>query len=234
MASKAAEKTAARPRSSIRRLRTVGHPRMSPETRRRRIIGRMADFERAEEYEVVEPDTPGGAPPRDEDNIIVPQETDYERLRLHDQLSFERQRTGAEDNDGPSLPPAPESEDFNSSSRLEALRMIHRSVARDREAYQLQEARRRQELRRMARRRTAPTPPYVEGDMTYNPRANRPEGEERRSILTPARSLSRPEPEYEATTSGVFRPNDVSNSPLLRETLLIPDIACENDIHHYQ
>lgn len=197
---------------------------MSPETRRRRIIGRIADFERPEEYEVVEPDTPGAAPSRDDDEIFVPPETDYER-RLRDQLSFERRRTGAEDNDGPALPPAPESEDFNSSSRLEALRMIHRSIARDREAYQLQEARRRQELRRMARRRTAPTPPYAEGDMNYAPRANGPEGEERRSILTPARSSSHPDSEYETIASGVFRASDVSNSPLCYEHLLIPDSA---------
>jgi len=202
VASKAAEKTAARPRSSIRRLRPVGHPRMSPETRRRRIIGRFMEFDRLDDFYVVEPNTQGGAPPRDDD--ITPASLpsgrpyhsntspDYERMRLRDQLSFERQHTGNSDNESPSLPPAPESEDFNAREldvlRQQSERQLQRS---ERLNQQLLQARRRQDLRRMARRRAAPTPPYLEGDTGFWPRSNRSEPEERRSVLSSAMSSSR-------------------------------------------
>jgi hypothetical protein len=178
----------------------------------------MADLERPEEYEVVEPATHGGAPPRDED--MTPAQllasryyrSDYERMRLRDQLSFERQRIGTSDNDGPSLPPAPESEDYH--TRLETVRQIQR---REREHFQLQEARRRQELRRMARRRTAPTPPYVEGELSYTARPNRPEIGERRT-LQEALASRRSTTEWETISSGI--PGDVSTSP--RTTPQIP------------
>ncbi len=128
------------------------------------------EIEEQTEYEVVEPAGQGGAPPRDSNatsamgfqppsrafRLSALAEREGERMRIRDQLSFERHHVSNSDMDGPLMPPAPESRDFVEDQRRQ-LADLHR----------LRQARQRQELRRMARRRPVPTPPYGDGDVQY-------------------------------------------------------------------
>ena len=111
-----------------------------------------------------------------------------ERTALGEPLSWERRHTieSLRDFDSPILPPAPDPE-------LEA------RISREREIERLHQVRR--DLRRMGRRRPAPTPPYTETDMAF---MRRPRDSPRPSSLTPARSPARPSPPgADAETSSI-------------------------------
>ena len=163
VASKAAEKTAAVPRSSIRRrvLERPSRARVVADARRRRLLGMMVDTE-PEEYEVSEPASQPAAPAREGSYVPAGEPpsrairlSEGDRMRLRDQLSFERGDQREADTDGPlMMPPAPETRDFPSDNGLEDLR-------RQAELHRLRQARHRQDLRRMARRY-----PYSHGETT--------------------------------------------------------------------
>ncbi len=161
IASKAAEKVSSGPRSAIRRQRTVRgpHARLSAETRRRRMLGMVSDA-RPEDFEVhvLEPQSrgpsielPSGPPFQSRAMRMFEQE----RMRLRDTLSFERQHAPNSEMDGPLMPPVPESRDYAGIEERQ------REIAR---------LRQRQDLRRMARRHPAPTPPYTDRDPDYSSR----------------------------------------------------------------
>jgi hypothetical protein len=97
---------------------------------------------------------------------------DDDRMRLRDTLSFERQPLPNMEIDGPLMPPAPEPREYPSGD------------VRRREIQRLLEVRR--DLRRIARRRPAPTPPYTDTDLALMARM----GTESPlpSSVTPARS----------------------------------------------
>jgi len=78
---------------------------------------------------------------------------EQERMRLRDTLSFERQHPPNSEMDGPFMPPVPESRDYTGIEE------------RQREILRLRQV--RQDLRRMARRHPAPTPPYTDRDAEY-------------------------------------------------------------------
>lgn len=162
MASKAAEKQTAAPRSVIRRHRTLRGPHGRPnaaETRRRRIIDLVADSP-PEEYEVWE--VQRRSPPNDAE-LSYPQDRarriyDAGPTRLRDTLIYEREQPEAirirspnTEINGPLMPPVPESRDYSAAGdQQQRLRNISRRLA--------------------ARRNLAPTPPYTEADHPSPPR----------------------------------------------------------------
>jgi hypothetical protein len=184
-ASKAAEKVTSGPRSSIRRQRTVRgpHARLAAETRRRRMLGLVTGFNGNGDYEVWEgqrtsPPHESGIPPVASSQAPGPRMFDDERMRLRDTLSFERQHTTNMEADGPLLPPAPESRDYHP---------VALSPEAQREVLRIHEIRRN--LQRLARRRTAPTPPYTETDIALIARVGT--DSPRPASLTPTLSPSR-------------------------------------------
>ena len=98
---------------------------------------------------------------------------EQERMRLRDSLSFERQHVPNSEIDGPLMPPVPESRDFAGMEE------------RQREIQRLRQV--RQDLRRMARRHPAPTPPYTDRDIEYMARNS---GNSPRMSMTPSLSPS--------------------------------------------
>lgn len=113
-----------------------------------------------------------------------------ERMRLRDTLSFERQHPPSNEVDGPFMPPVPESRDYSGTEERE------REILRVRAM--------RQDMRRMARRRPAPTPPYTDIDLSVNTLFNdgRPGIDSPRpSSLTPVRSPSHQSSPAEADIS---------------------------------
>lgn len=152
-ASKAAEKIASGPRSSIRRQRPARSQPLSVENIRRRIQGMAADASQ-DRYDVWENPTreQRPSPRRDEEPPAAPRPRfNEDRMRLRDTLSFERQSPPNMEIDGPLMPPAPEPREYPSAD------------VRRREIQRLLEVRR--DLRRIARRRPAPTPPYTDTDI---------------------------------------------------------------------
>ncbi|KAG4438420.1 hypothetical protein IFR05_006126 [Cadophora sp. M221] len=190
VASKAAEKIAAGPRSSIRRQRTLRgpHARLTAEARRRRILGLMPEAE-PEEFEVSESQQ-GNMPNQVELRSSAALQmralrmVEQERMRMHDSLSFERQHPSNPDVDGPLMPPVPESRDYSVAEE------------RQREIYRLRQV--RQDLRRMARRHPAPTPPYTDSDLAFLARTDSPRLS---SSLTPVLS-----PSHQPTTRDMDSP----------------------------
>ncbi|KAE8453023.1 hypothetical protein EG329_012210 [Mollisiaceae sp. DMI_Dod_QoI] len=190
VAAKSAEKAASGPRSSIRRQRTIRgpHARPSAEIRRRRMLGMIVDTE-PEEYEISE-SRPGGVSAQNETRDAQARSMGWfeqERMRLRDSLSFERQHPPGNEIDGPFMPPVPESRDYSGSEE------------RQREILRLRAV--RQDLRRMARRRPAPTPPYTDTDLNYIARNGPGISSPRPSSLTPARSPPYQPPIFEADAS---------------------------------
>lgn len=183
VAAKSTEKATAGPRSSIRRQRTVRgpHSRPSAEIRRRRMLGMLADAE-PEDYEPAEPRQRASTSTSD---LNVARESqgrptmgiyEQERMRLRDTLSFERRYPPSNEIDGPFMPPVPESRDFSGTEE------------RQREILRLRAI--RQDLRRIARRRPAPTPPYTDTDLNFLARNGPGIDSPRLSSSTPARSPS--------------------------------------------
>ncbi|KAH7356630.1 hypothetical protein BKA65DRAFT_534440 [Rhexocercosporidium sp. MPI-PUGE-AT-0058] len=209
VASKAAEKIAAGPRSSIRRQRTLRgpHARLTAEVRRRRILGLMPEAE-PEEFEVSE---------GQQGNMLAQVElpspaalqmrafrmVEQERMRMRDPLSFERQHPSNPDVDGPLMPPVPESRDYSVAEE------------RHREIYRLRQV--RQDLRRMARRHPAPTPPYTDSDLAFLARTDSPRLS---SSLTPVLS-----PSHQPST------NDMDSPP--RRPLEEADFSFTARVHPY-
>jgi hypothetical protein len=184
VASKATEKVTSGPRSAIRRQRTVRgpHARLSAETRRRRMLGMVSDAHPEDfEVQVLEPQS-GGPPNQSELPSGPPFQSramrmfEQERMRLRDTLSFERQHAPNSEMDGPLMPPVPESRDYAGIEE------------RQREIQRLRQV--RQDLRRMARRHPAPTPPYTDRDIEYMARTGTGINSPRPSSLTPALSPS--------------------------------------------
>ena len=132
-----------------------------------------------------------------------------EQMRLRDTLSFEREHLPSAEMDGPMMPPVPESRDFAGT------------VERQREIQRLQQVRR--DLRRMARRRPAPTPPYTDTDLAFMA----PAGIEspRPSSLTPALSPVRQAPsgDMEAPTRQPLDDTDFSFGP--RRSAFTADVS---------
>jgi hypothetical protein len=184
VAFKATEKVASGPRSAIRRQRTVRgpHARLSAETRRRRMLGIVSDA-RPEDFEVQILEPPSGGPPNESEmpsgapfQSRTMRMFEQERMRLRDTLSFERQHAPNSEIDGPLMPPVPESRDYAGVEE------------RQREIQRLRQV--RQDLRRMARRQPAPTPPYTDRDIDYMARTGTGINSPRPSSLTPALSPS--------------------------------------------
>lgn len=176
------EKSTAGPRSSIRRQRTIRgpHSRPSAEIRRRRMLGMLGEAEPIEDFEPVEPrQRPSNSDRIREDGRSI---FEQERMRLRDTLSFERQHPPSNEIDGPFMPPVPESRDFSATEERQ------RDV---RDNFRLRSLA-RQDLRRVARRRPAPTPPYTDTDLNFMARSGRGIDLPRPSSLTPARSPSHP------------------------------------------
>lgn len=115
-----------------------------------------------------------------------------------DTLSFERQRPPNTEQDGSLMPPVPESRDY---SGIEDRQM---------EIQRLRQV--RQDLRSMARRHPAPTPPYTETDIAS---INRPRNDSPRlsSFTPPAMSPARQPPTGETSAStSPRRPLDEDNT----------------------
>jgi hypothetical protein len=183
MATKAAEKVTTGPRSSIRRQRTIRGPqaRLSAENRRRRMLGMVGDSNPGD-YEVWENRQISRSPPNEPDvnsaaslHARAHRMFEDERMRLRDTLSFERQHPPTREIDGPLMPPVPESRDYSTFDE------------RRREIQRLHDVRR--DLRRIARRRPAPTPPYTETDLAFMARVGT--DSPRPSSLTPTLSPPR-------------------------------------------
>lgn len=183
VAAKAAEKVPTGPRSSIRRQRTIRGPqaRVSAETRRRRMLGMVGEANPGD-YEVWENRQTSRSPPNEPDITSVAslharahRMFEDERMRLRDTLSFERQHPPTREIDGPLMPPVPESRDYSAFDE------------RRREIQRLHDVRR--DLRRIARRRPAPTPPYTESDLAFMARVGT--DSPRPSSLTPTLSPPR-------------------------------------------
>jgi hypothetical protein len=101
-----------------------------------------------------------------------------EQSRVREPFSFERLHPSNTEPDGPMMPPVPESRDYASIE------------ARQLEIQRLRQA--RQDLRRMARRHPAPTPPYTDNDpasMT-RPGTDSPRPSSLTPALSPLRQLS--------------------------------------------
>ncbi|KUJ11996.1 uncharacterized protein LY89DRAFT_738622 [Mollisia scopiformis] len=172
------EKATAGPRSSIRRQRTIRgpHSRPSAEIRRRRMLGMLADAE-PEDFEPSE--NRQRVPTSDRTGELDGRSMfEQERMRLRDTLSFERQHRPSNEIDGLFMPPVPESRDYSGTEE------------RQREILRLRAI--RQDLRRVARRRPAPTPPYTDTDLNFMARNGPGIDSPRPSSLTPARSPSHP------------------------------------------
>lgn len=176
---KAAEKVASGPRSSIRRQRAVRRTQapVSVENIRRRVQSMVADSS-TDRYEVWENAARDPPPPprRPELSSASPargaRTAEDERMRIRDTISFERQHPPNVVIDGPLMPPAPEPRDYASAD------------VRRREIQRILEMRR--DLRRIARRRPAPTPPYTDTDLALMARMGTESP--RPSSGTPARS----------------------------------------------
>jgi len=191
VAAKATEKVASGLRSSIRRQRTVRGPqaRLSAENRRRRMLGMVGDIN-GDNYEVWEnahrspPEVADATPVASIQAAQAHRMFERERMRLRDNLSFERRYPPVTEVDAPLMPPVPESTEFNDTiSDQEQIRLRHfaeRRIERERS----HDARR--DLRRIARRRPAPTPPYSEREVSLRESSNSP-----RLSPTPPLSVSR-------------------------------------------
>ena len=116
------------------------------------------EFEVSEGQQGITADLPSSAPLQSRAMRIVEQER--ERTRMRDALSFERQHPPNSDIDGPLMPPVPESRDYSFAEE------------RQREIHRLRQV--RQDLRRMARRHPAPTPPYTDSDLAFLARTDSP------------------------------------------------------------
>jgi hypothetical protein len=208
VASKGAEKIASVPRSSIRRQRAVrrSHPPVSVENIRRRMQGMAADSNTA--YEIWENTERERRPsPRDAEEPPAASQArgsrafDDERMRLRETLSFERQHLPNVEIDGPLMPPVPEPRDYSSAD------------VRRREIQRLLEVRR--DLRRIARRRPAPTPPYTDTDLALMARMGTESP--RPASVTPARSPRLTLGELETSVTFSARPASGDPSFAARE-----------------
>ncbi|KAL2073613.1 hypothetical protein VTL71DRAFT_10939 [Oculimacula yallundae] len=210
VASKAAEKIASQPRSSIRRQRTLRgpHARLTAEARRRRILGLMPE---AEQYEDVPEGQRGNEPNYTEGDSLasssgLSRALRLERLRMRDPLSFEREHASILHIDGPLMPPVPESRDYSVAEE------------RQREIYRLRHA--RQSLRRMSRRHPAPTPPYTDMDLAFTRQADSPRlSSSLTPVLSPSRQASTgsmPSPPHRSLEENDF--TNISGGPPTTET----------------
>ena len=123
------------------------------------MVGMVADTSTGGDYEVWG-NQRSRTPPADPDFTSVASLQarahrifEEERTRLRDTLSFERQHPPNTEEDGPFMPPVPESRDYSGTED------------RQREIQRLRQV--RQDLRRMARRHPAPTPPYTDTDIAF-------------------------------------------------------------------
>lgn len=152
---------------------------MISEIRRRRLLG-LVGAETDLEFEAPEPQPERHTAHDDLTSAASLQQRamqmfEQERMRLRDPLSYERQRLPTFEADGIPMPPVPESRDYA------GIEDRHREINRLRQV--------RQDLRRIARRRPAPTPPYIDGDYV-NIRTEPGVSSPRPSSLTPALSPS--------------------------------------------
>lgn len=133
---------------------------------------------------------------------------EQERMRLRDPLSFERQQPSNTE-DGPLMPPVPESRDY---AGIED---------RQREIYRLRQV--RQDLRRMARRHPAPTPPYTDNDLAFLTRTESPRLS---SSLTPVLSPSQ-QPSTGDVDSPPRRPLEESDYSFTSRGQLYNEVSIE-------
>ena len=217
VATQAAEKAASGSRSAIRRQRAARRSQapVSVENIRRRVQGIVTDSSSGR-YEIWENAVRDQRPsPRHADELSNASHArgaralEEERMRLRDSISFERQHPPNVVIDGPLMPPAPEPRDYTTTE------------TRRREIQRLLEVRR--DLRRIARRRPAPTPPYTDTDLalmarigTESPRASSdtPERSPRLTLgeLEPTVTFSgRPVPE--TSSSARQEPPRLARSP---------------------
>lgn len=139
-----------------------------------------------------------------------------ERVSLSDPVSWERRHTpdGGYPN---ALPPAPDPE-LESRVERENERLRQVRASREREIERLHQVRR--DLRRLGRRRPAPTPPYTETDIAFMARSARLYRDSPvPSSLTPARS-----PERLSPPDGEADISSVRNSGL-EESSAVPNLV---------
>jgi hypothetical protein len=140
-----------------------------------------------------------------------------ERVSLSEPLSWERRHRPDGIEDYPNaLPPAPDPEsEVNNNLERERERLLQVRASREREIERLHQVRR--DLRRMGRRRPAPTPPYTETDIAFMARSARLYRDSPvPSSLTPARSpirLTPPEGEAELSSVRNTGPEESSDFP---------------------
>ena len=194
MASKAAEKPTAAPRSAIRRHRTLrGHitrPHIA-DTRRRRILSMVADTS-PEEYEIWEMQR--ASPPNDGESASERAHRLFQagQTRHRDTLSFERQspRATNAEVDGPLMPPVPESRDYSAiEDHQQRMRQIRPRLA--------------------TRRNLAPTPHYTEAHLASLRQIS--------TMTPPAPSPSQPPPHEPGLTVRRFDP-DTAAAVSIRST----------------
>ena len=210
------------PRSAIRRQRTIrgNRARSGYESRRRRLIALENALDahnipstNSRDEDVEEPEHV--SPPVEPD--ISPDASDIarmnrmrvhsERMRLH---RIERRNPLNIEIDGPWMPPVPESRDFTAVE--ERRREIQRGHIRD--------------LRRMARRHPAPTPPYTEADIDRRVTYYYPRAERSRNSIPPS-SRSTPPDDVEFNFDDYYHG---SQPPTSAESLLFSQIASVSTI----
>ena len=166
------------------------------------MLGLVADTN-SDEYDMAE--ARPGAPPTQA--VLTASDSrplntmDEERTRLRDPLSFERQHPPSSEMDGPLMPPVPESRDY-SVMVIEERRLADR-------IRELEQIRRdRSDLRRMARRHPAPTPPYAATDIGSVGLSRSGIDSPRPSSLAPALSPSHRVPAGDGEASPRRQPDD--------------------------
>jgi hypothetical protein len=144
------------------------------------MLGLVSDSNSPDEYEVWDSQQRSGSNEADSASVASLQARIAHRIfeeeqqsRIRDTNPFARQVPPNADADGPLMPPVPESRDYAAGME-----------ERTREIQRMRQV--RQDLRRMARRHPAPTPPYTDTDLTLIARIGN--DSPRPSTLTPALS----------------------------------------------
>jgi len=166
------------------------------------MLGLVSEGNSPEEYEVWEGQQRSGSNEADSASVASLQARIAQRIfeeeqqsRIRDINPFARQPPPNAESDGPLMPPVPESRDYTAGME-----------ERTREIQRMRQV--RQDLRRMARRHPAPTPPYTDTDLTLIARigSDSPRPSTLTPALSPLRQLSTgegdsPNPEFTFTRS---------------------------------
>lgn len=129
----------------------MGRPRQNPASLRRRLLGSL-EYSREEAYNIWDQSRRAvGEVESSTGTSFGRNVAEEERMHAREPPSLNAQSTMNSESDGPSMPAVPEADSFARSQER------HRTLHRARQT--------RDQLRRMARRHAAPTPPYFEEDL---------------------------------------------------------------------